>query len=122
MANPNINNASNVYANSSTISLTSTNITQLLSNPASSNKLFLIDSIIVSNTTGTAATIILSLYNSATNTGTAYEIMPTISVPANSAITLGKNDGLNLLEDKSMYCTAGTSNALKVMAFWKEYS
>lgn len=122
MANPNINTATNVYANNASLSLTTTSATQLASNAASSGKVYLIDSVIVSNITGTAATIIVAMYNSATNTGTAYEIMPTISVPANSAVTLGKNEGLSLLENESLYCTAGTANAIKVTAFWKELS
>lgn len=122
MANPNINSATTVIANNNSVLLSTLSASQLISNAASSNKIYLIDSIIVANTTAATVTVILSLYNSATNSGTAYELMPTISVPANSTLVLGKSDGLNIKEDQSIYITAGTANALKAIAFWKEYS
>ena len=122
MANPNLDSAANCYANNTAVSLTSTSATQLVSNAASSGKVFLVDSIIVANTSGTAATIVVAMFNSATNTGTAFELMPTVSVPANSAVTIGKSEGLSPLENESIYCTAGTANAIKVTAFWKELS
>jgi len=122
MANPNINNATTVLANNNQLSLTTTSASQLITNAASSNKLFLIDSIIIANITASAVNITVTLFQSATNTGTAFELMPSISVPANSSITIGKNDGLNLLENESIYVSCSTANAVKVNVFWKEYS
>lgn len=122
MANPNINNATIVLANNNQLSLTTTSASQLITNASNSNKLFLIDSIIIANITASSVNITLTLFQSATGTGTAFELMPSISVPANSSITIGKNDGVNLLENESIYVSCSTANAVKVNAFWKEYS
>lgn len=122
MANPNINSATTVVANNNAIELSTLSEIQLISNSTSSNKIYLVDSIVVANTTAATVTVIVSFYNSATNSGTAYQLMPTISVPANSTLILGKNDGINIKENQSIYIIAGTINALKAIAFWKEYS
>jgi hypothetical protein len=124
MANPNINTVSNVYANNASLSLTTTNSTLLVSNAASSNKLFLIDGITVANTdTANPVIVTVTLYRTADNSGTAYELGPTVSIPANSSlIVVDKNQGVSLLETQSIYITAGTANKLKVNASWKEYS
>jgi len=124
MANPNINSLSSVYANNSSVSLTTTNSTLLVSNSASSNKLFLIDGITVTNIdTANAVTVTITFYRTADNSGTAYELASTVSVPANSVlIIVDKNQGISLLETQSIYATAGTANKLKINTTWKEYS
>jgi nucleoside 2-deoxyribosyltransferase len=124
MANPNINSVSNIYANNSSVSLTTTNSTLLVSNSASSNKLFLIDGITVANIdTANAVTVTITLYRTADNSGTAYELGSTVSIPANSSlIIVDKNQGVSLLEAQSIYATAGTANKLKINTSWKEYS
>jgi hypothetical protein len=124
MANLNINSPSSVYANNSSVSLTTTNSTSLVSNSASSNKLFLIDGITVTNIdTANAVTVTITFYRTADNSGTAYELASTVSIPANSAlIVVDKNQGISLLEAQSIYATAGTANKLKINTNWKEYS
>jgi len=124
MANPNINNATSVVANNASLSLTSTSATQLVSNAASSGKVYLIDGITVANIdTANAVTVTVALYQSATNTGTAYELCSTVSIPANaSLIVVDKSQGVSLLEAESIYVTAGTASKLKVNASWKELS
>jgi hypothetical protein len=124
MANPNINSPSSVYANNSSVSLTTTNSTSLVSNSASSNKLFLIDGITVTNIdTANAVTVTITFYRTADNSGTAYELASTVSIPANSTlIVIDKNQGISLLESQSIYATAGTANKLKINTTWKEYS
>ncbi|NBW17891.1 MAG: hypothetical protein EBR82_58935 [Caulobacteraceae bacterium] len=124
MANPNINNATSVVANNASLSLTSTSATQLVSNAASSGKVFLIDGITVANIdTANAVTVTVALYRTADNSGTAYELCSTVAVPANaSLIVVDKAQGVSLLEAQSIYCTAGTASKLKVNASWKELS
>ena len=124
MANPNIASATSVLAKNNQISLTATTATQLVSNAASSGKVFLIDSIIVSNVDGTAACdVTVTRFQSATNTGTAFPIASTIAVPADaSLIVVGKDNQINLTENQSIYVTAGTANDLVVDVNWKELS
>lgn len=121
MANPNIVNVSAIYGNTSTTSLTTTSATSLVSNAASSGKVFKIDNIVVANTTGATATITINVYSAAALGGTAYPIASAISVPAYATlIVTDKSTSFYLLEDKSIGATAGTASALVVTASWDE--
>jgi hypothetical protein len=124
MANPNIATATTVLANNAQISLTATTATQLITNAASSGKVFLIDSIIVANVDGTnACDVTVTRFQSATNTGTAYPIASTVTVPADATlIVVGKDNPINLTENESIYVTASAANDLVVDANWKELS
>lgn len=123
MANPNIVNVTTIYGNTSTTSLTTTSATSLVSNAASSGKVYKIDSIVVANTSASAANITINVYSAAALGGTAYPIASTISVPAYaSLIVTDKTTTFYLLEDKSVGATAGTSTALVVTASWEEIS
>jgi hypothetical protein len=123
MANPNIVNVTTIYGNTSTTSLTTTSATSLVSNAASSGKVYKIDSIVVANTSASAANITINVYSAAALGGTAFPIASTISVPAYaSLIVTDKTTTFYLLEDKSVGATAGTSTALVVTASWEEIS
>jgi len=124
MANPNLNSATNVYASSAQLSLSTTSATQLVSNAASSGKVFLIDGIVVANTdTANAVVVTVTIFKSATNNGTPYEIASTVAVPANASLyVVTKDAGVSLNENQSIYVNAGTASKLKVSAFWKELS
>lgn len=119
--NPNIVNVSAIYGNTSTTSLTTTSATSLVSNAASSGKVFKIDNIVVANTTGATATITINVYSAAALGGTAYPVASAIPVPAYSTlIVTDKSTSFYLLEDKSIGATAGTASALVVTASWDE--
>ena len=121
MSNPNIVNVTAIYGNTSTTSLTTTSATSLVSNAASSGKVFKIDNIVVANTTGATATITINVYSAAALGGTAYPIASAISVPAYATlIVTDKSTSFYLLEDKSIGATAGTASALVVTASWDE--
>lgn len=123
MANPNIVNVTTIYGNTSTTSLTTTSATSLVSNAASSGKVYKIDSIVVANTSASAANITINVYSAAALGGTAFPIASTISVPAYaSLIVTDKTTTFYLLENKSVGATAGTSTALVVTASWEEIS
>lgn len=122
MANPNIVNVTTIYGNSSSTSLTTTNATSLVSNAASSGKVFKINSIVVANVDGTsAADITVNVYSQAALGGTAFPIASTISVPADSTlIVTDKTTSFYLLENQSIGATAGTASDLVVTASWEE--
>lgn len=122
MANPNIVNVTAIYGNNGYASLSTTSATQIVNNAASSNKVYKINSLVVANVnTTTAANITINLYSAAALGGTAYPIVSTVSVPANSSlIVIDKATGLYLLENQSIGATAGTANYLTVTASWEE--
>ena len=86
--------------------------------------MFLVDSIIVANVDGTnACDVTVTRFQSATNTGTAFPIASTITVPADASIIIvGKDNPINLTENESIYVTASAANDLVVDANWKELS
>ena len=122
MANPNIVNVAAIYGNNSSVSLTTTSATSLVSNAASSGKVFKINMIMVANVDGTnAADISINKYSAAALGGTAYAIASTISVPADATlIVIDKTTAIYLKEDESIGATAGTANDLVVTASWEE--
>lgn len=122
MANPNIVNVTTIYGNSSQVALSTTSATSLVSNAASSGKVFKINSIVVANVDGTsAADITINIYSQAALGGTAYAIASTISVPADaSLIVTDKTTSFYLLENQSIGAIASAANDLVVTASWEE--
>jgi hypothetical protein len=124
VANPNIVNVTSILGKSAVVDLTSTSATSVVSNAASSNKVFKINSLIVSNVDGTnAADITINYYSAAALGGTATQIVSTVSVPADSSlVVIDKNTSFYLEEDKSIGATAGSANDLKVLVSYEDIS
>jgi len=124
MANPNIVNVTDIRGKTVVASLTTTNASLVVENPASSNKVFKINSLIVSNVDGSsAADITVSLYSEDNIGGTATQIVSTVTVPADaSLVVISKDTSIYLEEDKSIGATASASNDLKVVCSYEEIS
>ena len=124
MAAPNIVNVATITGKTAVVDLSTTNATAVVSNAASSGKVFKINSLIVSNVDGSsAADITISLYSQDDIGGTATEICKTVSVPADaSLVVIDKSTGLYLEEDKSIGATASAANDLKVVCSYEEIS
>ena len=124
MAAPNIVNVATITGKTDQIDLSTTNATAVVSNAASSGKVFKINSLIVSNVDGTsAADITVAVYSQDDIGGTATELVSTVSVPADaSLVVIDKNTSLYLEEDMSIGATAGTASDLKVVVSYEEIS
>jgi hypothetical protein len=124
MAAPNIVNVTTITGKSAVVDLTGTSATLVVENPAASNKVFKINSLVVSNVDGTnAADITISFFSEDNIGGTATEIVSTVSVPADaSLVVIDKNTSLYLEEDRSIGATAGSANDLKVIVSYEEIS
>ena len=124
MAAPNIVNVSTIIGKSATIALSTTSQTTLVSNAASSGKVFKINMIQVANVDGTnAADVTIDVHSAAAGGGTAYSLVATASVPADaSLIAVDKNTALYLEEDKSITATASAANDLEVIVSYEEIS
>ena len=124
MAAPNIVNVTTITGKTVVVDLSSTSATSVVSNAASSGKVFKINSLIVANVDGTAnADITINLYSAAALGGTATQICSTVAVPADSSlVVIDKTSGIYLEEDKSIGATAGSSNDLKVICSYEEIS
>ncbi len=124
MAAPNIVNVSTIIGKSATVALSTTSQTTLVSNAASSGKVFKINMIQVANVDGVnACDITVDVHSAASGGGTAYSIVSTVSVAGDSTlIALDKNTALYLEEDRSITATAGTANDLEVIVSYEEIS
>ena len=124
MAAPNIVNVSTITGKSATIALSTTSATVLVSNAASSSKVFKINMIQVANVDGAnACDVTVDLHSAAAGGGTAYSLVSTISVPADaSLVALDKGTSVYLEEDRSITATAGTANDLEVIVSYEEIS
>ena len=124
MTAPNVVNVAVITAKSATVALSSTAQTALVSNAASSGKVFKINMIQVANVDGTnACDVTVDLHSAAAGGGTAYSLVSTISVPADaSLVALDKNTALYLEEDRSITATASAANDLEVIVSYEEIS
>ena len=124
MAAPNIVNVATIIGKSATIALSSTSATAIVSNAASSGKVFKINMIQIANVDGTnAADITISLYSQDDIGGTAYALASTISVPADTTlVVLDKNTAVYLEENRSIGAIASVANDLVVICSYEEIS
>jgi hypothetical protein len=122
VANPNIVDVTNILGNNSLTALTTTSATSIINNAASSGKVYKVNSIVVANVDGSAAAdVTISIYSEDDLGGTAFQIVSTLSVPADaSVIVTDKSTGFYLKEDQSVGATAGTASDLVVTASWEE--
>ena len=124
MAAPNIVNVATITGKTAVADLTTTAATSIISNAASSGKVFKVNSLIVSNVDGTSnADITINYYSAASLGGTATQICSTVSVPADSSlVVIDKTSSIYLEEDKSLGATAGSASDLKVICSYEEIS
>lgn len=124
MAAPNIVNVSTITGKTGYVALSTTSATQLVSNAASSGKVFKINMIQVTNVDGSNACDVTVDYHTEDDIGgTAYSLASTVSVPADaSLVVLDKNTAIYLEEDRSISVTAGTANDLEVLVSYEEIS
>tara|TARA_R110001606_G_scaffold11235_2_gene48651 strand:+ start:132 stop:506 length:375 start_codon:yes stop_codon:yes gene_type:complete len=124
MAAPNVVNVATITAKSALVALSSTSATTLVSNAASSGKVFKINMIQIANVDGTnAADVTVDVHSAAAGGGTAYSLVATASVPADaSLIAVDKNTAMYLEEDKSITATASAANDLEVIVSYEEIS
>jgi hypothetical protein len=105
------------------VALSSTSATSLLSNAASSGRVFKIIAIVAANVDGTnAADISVSRYSAAALGGTAFPIASTISVPADASLIVSDvTTPVVLAANTSLGATAGTSNTITMTVTYQEF-
>ena len=125
MAAPNIVNVSTITAKTAQIKLSSTSATEVVSNPASSGKVFKINNIIISNIDGNnPATITVAIENHATvGSGTSTYLAYTINVPADSTLVLlDKSSAIYVEENHNINATASAADDLDIVCSYEEIS
>jgi hypothetical protein len=123
MTAPNLVGITTVTGRITGANLTTTSPTSIITNASGSNKCIKINTLNACNWTESAANITISYYSSAALGGTAYPIVSSLSVPANSTLTV--IDKLNILfleEDDSLGAQAATANTIVITASYEEIS
>jgi hypothetical protein len=114
MANPNIVNVTSILGETVVGSLTTT-LTVLVSNAASSGKVYKVNTIISSNIDGTNdGAVTFGINSNANGTGTTIDLAATVTVPADATlVVLDKNSSFYLQEDKSIVGLANANSTLE---------
>ena len=117
MANPNLFSASSVFGKTAGLALTTSNQT-IVSNAASSGKLYKINTLMIANVDGAAsADVTVELLKS----GTAYKLLNTVPVPADaSLVAISRDNQIYLEENDSIRLLASASSDLVATASWEE--
>ena len=125
MAAPNVVNVALINANSNTQILSTTSEIGLLSNPASSGKVYKVNTIIAANkeVNQNAVNVSVNVWSAAALAGTAFPIAQFISVPGSaSLIIIDKSTSFYLQENQSIGIKGGVANGISVLCSWDEIS
>ena len=123
MANPNIVSVASIYGKTVYDTDVAASAASLVSNAASSGKIYKINSLIIANIDGTSsADITVTLRNAAG--GTTYStIANTVAVPADATlIIISKDTSIYLEEDMSLYVLASAAGDLSATCSYEEIS
>jgi hypothetical protein len=105
------------------MTLSTTSEIGLLSNPASSGKVYKINTIMVANreTNANAVTVTVNVYTGAALTGSGFPIAQAISVPGNaSLIIIDKSTSFYLEENASITVSSGASNGISFLVSYED--
>jgi hypothetical protein len=130
MAAPNIVNVATITGKIWYDALADTNLTSLVLNPASSGKVFKINTLIAANVDGTnAATIDVSYHPSTTTavgstvSSTGYHLAKTITVPADATLVVISKDTSIYMEESSVLAVkASAADDIDFVVSYEEIS
>ena len=127
MAAPNVVNVATITAKSAAVDLNTGNATAVISNAASSGKVFKLNQLIVVNDDGENSADITITYVTAaggpTDSGTSYHLAKSVAVPAGGMlVVIDKSTAMYIEEDRSIYAQASVANDLDVIASYEEIS
>jgi len=120
MANPNIVNVTTIQGKTAAVAVTTT-ATALVSNAASSNKIFKLNVLTIANIDGAnAATVNVDIFKNQT---TAFRLAQVIVVPAGSTlVVISKDTSVYLEENDSLRVTASANSRLEAVCSYEEIS
>lgn len=124
MANPNIVSVSTINGNTNYMNVSTSNVA-IVTNAASSGKVYKLNVLSVSNIDGIndADVNVYYVANVAQTTNVSYAVAKTITVPADSTlIVIDKNSSIYMQEDSAVRVSASASGDLQAVASWEEIS
>jgi hypothetical protein len=119
MANPNIVNVASIYGKTAGLAVT-TAATAIVTNAASSGKVYKINTLTVANINTATATVTVDIYKNQT---TAFDIAYTITVPVNaSLVIISRETPIYLEENDSIRVTASANSYLEAIVSYEDIS
>lgn len=116
MANPNIVNVTSILGKTAAADVT-TSLSALVTNSSSSNQIYKINSLVISNVDGTNAADVTVDYLKG---GTSYKLASTITVPADaSLVVVSKETSLYLEENESLRVQASAAGDLQAVCSYE---
>lgn len=123
MANPNIVNVASIIGRTTGANLTSTTMTTLVNNGASSNKTLKLNVLNMTNYSSNTIAVSVSYYTAANQSGTEYKIASDINVPGGTVITIiDKSSGYYMEENSSVAVKANIANSIFATTSYEEIS
>jgi len=121
MAAPNIVGITTITGITTSLSLANTSATVLVNNPAGSDYVYKINSIIVANDDGSnSADITVAIHDQDDGAGTPYKLAHTVAVAADSTLViLDKATSIYLEENRSIVVTASAGGDLDVICSYE---
>lgn len=121
MAAPNIVGVTSIIGLTTAVSgISSTASTVILSNAASSNLVFKLNTLFASNSTSNATTVTVKFFNGAAGAGTSVAIASTITIPTGSSLVIvGKDNPIYIEENRSIGAQAGAGSAIDIVASYE---
>jgi hypothetical protein len=117
MANPNIASTIMIYGRTDVLAV-GTSATAITTNPAASDRVYKINTLVVSNVNGASAVDVNVELRRST---TSYRIASTVSIPADSSlVVIAKENPMYLLEGDSLRVTAGSSGSAEAVCSYEE--
>lgn len=130
MAAPNLVNINLVVGKTTAYTPVNTNSAVLLNNPAASNEVFKINSILATNVSNAAANATVSMYTNGSvnqggspSSGNTFQFIANISVPSTATlIVIDKASSFYLEEANSITVTSSTASALVFSVSYEDIS
>ena len=121
MSAPNIVGVTTITGITTFLSLSSTNPTLLVSNPASSNEVYKINSIIVANDSDAATgKVTIKYHDAAAGLGVSYSISKNVGVASEATlVVLDRAAAIYLEEGRSISAQASNANYLDVICSYE---
>lgn len=119
MANPNIVNVTDIRGKTFLNVMSNGTPATFLNNTAGSNSVYKINTISISNATGSAANITVSIYRDPGTGARYFDIANTVSVPNNSTLVVTSKDTSFYLEEGDILAGFASAADLEIMVSYE---
>lgn len=110
MTAPNLIGAVTITGKTTGVFLTSNTTTTVLNNPASSGKCLKVNTLNISNNTGTAVLVTVGWHNSANSAGSRFPIVADVTIPSGSTLNVIDKTSQYYLEENTSLSANGANN------------